>query len=60
MTQEEKDEREEWAFEPTVKIPFASLPPGSDLTNLVAFPLLRRLLATKTRLQMSDLVTLQE
>jgi hypothetical protein len=60
MTQEEVDERELWRWEPTVKIPFTSLPPGSDLTNLVAFPLLRRKMQQMVRLQMSDLVTLQD
>jgi hypothetical protein len=60
MTEEEHLELDEYGFEPTLKVPFCSLLPGSDLTNLVAFPLLRRLLAKKTRLQMDDLVTLQE
>jgi hypothetical protein len=43
ITEEEGWEIEGWVL--SGLLPFTKLPPGSDLTNLVAFPLRRRELA---------------
>jgi len=54
VTQEEEDEQEEAAWWMGTKPGFANLPPNSDLTNVVAFPLWRRWLRTAKRMSPDD------
>jgi hypothetical protein len=54
LTEYEEAEREEEAWQMGTKPAFADLPPNSDLTNVVPFPVYLRWLRTTTKMTADD------